>query len=271
MAFDSKRASTTSVEGESSAMSESLHEWAGVTGNGARATLAIVFTDIIDSTDLARELGDATMYEMLVKHFEYARNACDTYNGYEVKLIGDAYMAAFRNADDALQFGKLFWAVTGDSRIAIRVGIHVGQVRIKDNDIYGLQVNLAARLSHVEVRGETGIFVSTSAKRDIESEYGSGQKDVRFGGPLPVRLKGFDGREGVWQVITEEIMRARRKRQIAKREETARAFAATKPVTTRTPQIEYKPQEVKRPDWADAMKRRFKRPTDFPSPFDEKN
>lgn len=200
----------------------SLHEWAGSNECDPRATLAVVFTDIIDSTSLARSVGDKEMFDMLVTHFNSARSFQLSHGGYEIKLIGDAYMVAFRTADAALQFALDFLRDTGDPRIGIRVGIQVGQVRIKDDDIYGLMVNLAARLSHVKVRGEEGVFLSGSAKRDIEAEYGSNQKDMRF---LPVErttLQGFDVREEVWQVITPEIRLARNARMKAKQEAEAR-------------------------------------------------
>jgi class 3 adenylate cyclase len=76
-----------------------LQEWAGVTDHDPRATLAIVFTDIIDSTTLARDAGDAIMFDMLISHFETARSYCVLHDGFEIKLIGDAYMVVFRTAD----------------------------------------------------------------------------------------------------------------------------------------------------------------------------
>ena len=144
----------------------SLQQWAGVEDWNPRTTLAVLFTDIIDSTTLARTVGDKTMFEMLVNHFNVAREEIVEYDAFEIKIIGDAYMAAFRTADAALQFALHFRAYTGDPRIAIRVGIHVGPVRIKEDDIYGLMVNYAARLSHVQVPGEEGIFISDSAKSE---------------------------------------------------------------------------------------------------------
>jgi class 3 adenylate cyclase len=226
-----------------------LQEWAGVTEFDPRATLAVVFTDIIDSTTLARSVGDREMFDMLVNHFEAARALELLYGGFEIKLIGDAYMVAFRTADAALQFAMDFRRETGDPRIAIRVGIHVGQVRIKDDDIYGLMVNYAARLSHIAVPGEDGIFLSTSAKRDVESEYGSSQKEVRFVQVSATSLKGFGTREEVWQVITPEIRIARNERIAAKRKEEARKNpkpAVAPPTNTLIPV--YKPQLVKLPD-----------------------
>ena len=60
------------------------------------------------------------------EHFEAARIKLMLYDAVEIKIIGDAYMAVFRTADDALQFALNFRADTGDPQIAIRVGIHVG-------------------------------------------------------------------------------------------------------------------------------------------------
>jgi len=192
----------------------SLQQWANVSEYDPRATLAIVFTDIIDSTKLARTVGDKNMFDMLVNHFDAARSLCTLHDGFEIKLIGDAYMVVFKSADPALQFALAFRQQTGDPRIDIRVGIHVGQVRIRDDDIYGLQVNLAERLSHMQVPGETGVFVSSSAKRVIESEYGTDHKGLRFLSMSAAKLKGFEvsEREGVWQVVTPEIRAARTKR-----------------------------------------------------------
>lgn len=194
----------------------SLQQWAGVEDWNPRTVLTVLFTDIIDSTALARTVGDKAMFDMLVNHFDTARDELMEYDAYEIKIIGDAYMAAFRTADAALQFALNFRAYTGDPQIAIRVGIHVGPVRIKDNDIYGLMVNYAARLSHVQVSGQEGIFISDSAKANIEAEYGSTQSDFRFRPLTDANLKGFSPGERVWDVTTPEIRQARRNRRRAR-------------------------------------------------------
>jgi class 3 adenylate cyclase len=150
-------------------------------------------------------------------------------------------MAAFRTADSALQFALAFRANTGDSRIAVRAGIHLGQVRIKDNDIYGLMVNYAARLAHIKLRGDEGIFLSAAAKRDIDSEYGATQKDFSLTRLLATQLPGFSAREEVWRVETAEIRAARIARIRAKRtEETEKNLIPMVPV----PQV----AEVRLPD-----------------------
>jgi class 3 adenylate cyclase len=211
----------------------SLQQWAGVEDWNPRTTLAVLFTDIIDSTALARTVGDKAMFEMLVKHFEVAREEIIEYDAREIKIIGDAYMAVFRTADAARQFALNFRADTGDPRISIRAGIDVGQVRIKENDIYGLMVNYAARLSHVRVMGEEGVFLSDSAKQHIEAEYGSTQKAFRFFAVSGASLKGFPTGERIWQVITPEIREAQKKRMRAKADQNRSANAT--PATNTAP------------------------------------
>jgi class 3 adenylate cyclase len=205
----------------------SLQQWAGVPDWDPRATLAVLFTDIIDSTTLARTEGDGEMFDMLARHFEAARNERMMHDAYEIKIIGDAYMVAFRTVDSALRFALNFRADTGDARIAIRIGIHVGPVRIKDDDIYGLMVNYAARLAHVRVPGEEGIFLSNSAKENIEAEYGSNQKLLRFVSVSGANLKGFPPGERVWDVITPSIREARRDRIRAKAEQNQSATSSS--------------------------------------------
>src|SRR5439155_15698590 len=168
---------------------------------------------------------------------------------------GDAYMVGFRTADAALQFALSFRQETGDPRIGIRVGIHVGQARIKDNDIYGLMVNLAARLSHVKVVGDEGIFLSGSAKRDIQAEYGSDQKDLRFLSVQRTNLQGFDVREEVWQVITPEIRLARNVRLKAKQEAEVRKNPPAAVRLSQPPRVPEVPQYPQRNYLLEALSR----------------
>lgn len=81
---------------------QTLQEWAGA--GVSKMTIALVFTDIVGSTELLRKLGDDRWIEMLMEHFYRARAHIDVNYGHEIKLIGDSVMAAFRSADDALNF-----------------------------------------------------------------------------------------------------------------------------------------------------------------------
>jgi class 3 adenylate cyclase len=228
-----------------------LHQWAGVDGDGEPVTRTVVFTDIIDSTILAGSVGDREMFDMLIHHFSQARSLSSVYNGREIKLIGDSYMAAFRTPALALQFALAFRQNTGDPRIGIRVGIHVGSVRIWEGDIYGLMVNYASRLCHIKVSGDEGIFLSLAAKKDIQSEYGKTPQDFMLSRLLPTQLQGF-GREEVWQVITRE-MRVARAAKIAKQGKEAR-----RDPEPAVPHVAAPPTQL--PDLSGLLRRRFQNP-----------
>lgn len=176
-------------------MAATLQEWAGA-GPMSMTTLALVFTDIVGSTNLASKGGDKKWIEILMQHFQQARRLKDTCHGYEIKLIGDAYMVAFRTAADAFQFAWQFYNDTGHPQVRIRAGIHVGQVRIVENDIYGLMVNYTSRIQHLLPR--LGIMLSDAAKNDIVAELG---KELPEFSLLPVRqsIKSF-GVQNLWFV-----------------------------------------------------------------------
>jgi hypothetical protein len=176
-------------------MRATLQEWAGA-GPTSMTTLALVFTDIVGSTDLAVKIGDKKWIEILMKHFRQARLIKDACAGYEIKFIGDAYMVAFRTAADAFQFGWQFYNDTGHPQVRIRVAIHVGQVRIVENDIYGLMVNYTSRVQHLLPR--LGIMLSDVAKNDIVAELG---KDLPECSLIPVKktIKSF-GTKNLWFV-----------------------------------------------------------------------
>jgi hypothetical protein len=181
-------------------MRATLQEWAGA-GSMAMTTLALVFTDIVGSTDLAVKNGDKKWIEILMKHFQQARRIKDVCNGYEIKPIGDAYMVAFRTAADAFQFAWQFYNDTGHPQVKIRVAIHVGQVRIVDDDLYGLMVNYTSRIQH-QLPG-MGIMLSDVAKNDIVAELG---KDIPEFSLVPVKktIKSF-GKKNLW-FVSKKLM-----------------------------------------------------------------
>jgi len=78
----------------------SLEDWAF----RKRLMLALVFTDVVGSTSLRKQLGDETMQGIVQQHFANARYYISQYDGYELKTIGDEVMAVFPTAVDALNY-----------------------------------------------------------------------------------------------------------------------------------------------------------------------
>jgi class 3 adenylate cyclase len=179
-------------------MNETLQDWAGKS-----EILALVFTDIVDSTNLWRELGDKQCIELIRRHIMRGRFLVSWHKGFEIKLIGDAFMVAFRNTVDALNFALDFQENTGDEQIKIRAGIHVGRIRIIENDLFGMMVNYTKRVESEAEPG--GITLSNEAKTHIDAE-----KDPRhsklFFVDFSKTLKGFDTPQKLWHAYTEPMM-----------------------------------------------------------------
>ncbi|MEK6333971.1 MAG: adenylate/guanylate cyclase domain-containing protein [Acidobacteriota bacterium] len=182
---------------------QTLEEWAG----SQHVSLGLVFTDIVKSTEIGLKRGDATWIDDLFAHFTIGREIAARFESYVVKVIGDSLMVAFKTASDAVSFAIDFEGNTGVEYIAIRVGINSGDVEIRENDIYGLNVNFTSRIQHALPGG--GILTANSVQRDFNKRYGdsSGVKFI----PKEVDLKSF--REGnSYFVATPALAKTRREK-----------------------------------------------------------
>jgi class 3 adenylate cyclase len=186
---------------------QTLEEWAGA----KHLSLTLLFTDIVQSTSIGIKLGDRRWVEDLIVHFNQGRGLAITYDSYVVKVIGDALMIAFRTSSEAVGFALDFASFTGIDYIGIRVGIHSGQVQIRENDIYGLNVNLTSRVQHA-LSGE-GILVTASVKGDYENRFGL-DSGVRFV-PQDVDLRSF-GKQVVYRVRRPNLVQAFRQQREAR-------------------------------------------------------
>jgi class 3 adenylate cyclase len=173
---------------------ERFRDWAGA----SRTTLALVFTDIVESTRLAVELGDERMAEVRRSHFEQARRILSGLGGYEIKTIGDSFMVAFRTAVDALDFVLELHLNPGDQRIRVRAGIHVGPVHVEEEDAFGTMVNFAARV--VGKADGAEIWVSNEAKSDIAQENAVRHSNLEWESHADCELKGFLGKYLLWKL-----------------------------------------------------------------------
>lgn len=173
-----------------------VKEWAGA----SIATLALVFTDIVGSTQMANELGDETYQQIRRKHFAQARRLIQMNDGCEIKTIGDAYMVAFRSVPAALSFALALYRDTGDPRIRIRAGIHVGPVYVEDQDAFGTMVNFASRVVAQAEGAE--IWLSNEAKSHIDLVGLKHQTTLPWLEHKNCTLKGFPGTYTLWSLIT---------------------------------------------------------------------
>jgi class 3 adenylate cyclase len=139
-----------------------VKKWVGA----ERANIALVFTDIIGSTKLAVELKNERMNELRNDHFEQGERFVKQFRGQTIKTIGDSMMVAFKAIDMALDFALRFQNNPGHPRVRIRVGIHVGVIDVQGDDLFGANVNLAARV--VGENKSEEIWLSQQAKDELE-------------------------------------------------------------------------------------------------------
>jgi class 3 adenylate cyclase len=172
--------------------------WVG----GSKATLTLVFTDIVGSTALGNELGNEAMNEVRRAHFKQARQLIKKHGGYEIKTIGDSLMIAFRTVVEALNFALELHVNTGHEQVKIRAGVHVGQVYIEEGDTFGTMVNYAARVESQAKGAE--IYVSNRVKEDIDEEKAKAHKGLYWTEHPDCELKGFPGKHKLWSVVVSQ-------------------------------------------------------------------
>lgn len=116
--------------------------------------MAVLFTDIVGSTNFFKVRGNLAGREMLQRHQNIVSPAIIEFGGSVVKFLGDSVLAYFFNPEEALKagikiqesFGKYNSKRDPGDQIHIRIFIHYGDGIVEDNDIYGDVVNVAAKL-----------------------------------------------------------------------------------------------------------------------------
>ncbi len=127
-----------------------------------RVLATVLFTDIVGSTQLAAERGDAGWQRLLADHNGIVRRQLDQFGGLEVKVIGDGFVATFDGPARAVRCAVAIRDEVRELGLEIRAGIHVGEIEVLPDDIAGLAVHIAARVSAKAGPGE--ILVSSTVK-----------------------------------------------------------------------------------------------------------
>ena len=127
-----------------------------------RVLATVMFTDIVDSTKTASELGDRRWREVLEAHGRAIRDALDRFGGREVKSMGDGFMATFDGPARGIRCAQ---ATTEEARnlgIRVRAGLHPGECEVMGDDIGGIAVHIAARVS--AMAGADEVLVSRTVR-----------------------------------------------------------------------------------------------------------
>lgn len=138
-------------------------------------TLTVLFTDLRNSTQLYREIGDATAFGRVMNHFDVLKKVIAEEDGALVKTIGDAVMAVFRQPVSALKAMLsaqeiLATPADGVAPLTLKAGVHTGPciaVTLNDRlDYFGSTVNMAARLESLSTGND--VIISSALYDDAE-------------------------------------------------------------------------------------------------------
>ena len=165
-------------------------------------TVAILFSDIEDSTVLTERLGDERWLEVLREHNAIFREQLARHDGYEVKSQGDGFMLAFPEPCEALEcaievqraFAERERGASEAEPLRVRMGLHTGEVIAEEGDFFGKNVILAARIAAQAGGGE--ILVSESLREAGRSE--TGRTSASTTG-RELELKGLAGTHRVYR------------------------------------------------------------------------
>jgi class 3 adenylate cyclase len=167
-------------------------EWAGLrafsgfpTGIHSRVLATLLFTDLVDSTEVAARLGDGRWRELLSAHFEAARAELDRFGGREVKTTGDGMLATFDGPARALHCAAAIRRAASREGLRLRAGVHVGEVELVGEDVRGKTVHEASRI--LDAAGQGEILVS-DLTRALAAAAG-----ISFEDRGTHELKGLDG------------------------------------------------------------------------------
>jgi class 3 adenylate cyclase len=155
-----------------------------------RALKTVAFTDIVESTQRAAELGDRRWRDLLERHESIARHEVEMARGQLVKFTGDGLMATFDGPARAVQCLQTLGERLGEFGLPIRAGVHTGEVELIGDDIGGIAVHIAARISAMAGAGK---ILTSSTVRDLVA--GSG---LEFDDLGDKELKGVPG---TWRVL----------------------------------------------------------------------
>ncbi len=149
----------------------------------------LMFTDIVDATQHAVDIGDRAWTDLLTQHHAVARQEIERHRGREIDNAGDGFFAAFDGPARAVSCARSIAEAVKELGIEIRAGVHTGECMVMGNKLSGIAVHIGAR---VAARAAPGEVLVSSTVRDLVA--GSGLAFDSRGAHI---LKGVPGE---WQL-----------------------------------------------------------------------
>jgi class 3 adenylate cyclase len=127
-----------------------------------RVLATILFTDIVDSTVLAASMGDQRWRSLLHAHDAAVRRELERFRGIKIKSTGDGFLATFDAPARAIRCALSITEGVRDLGLAVRAGLHTGEIHVANGDIEGLSVHIASRVANLAQGDE--VVVSRTVK-----------------------------------------------------------------------------------------------------------
>lgn len=161
--------------------------------------VALLFTDLVRSTELLTSLGDDAADELRRRHFAGLREAVAASGGEEIKSLGDGLMVSFTSPVAALSCAVAMQGSVEGSGLELRVGVHAGEPIREESDLFGAAVVVAKRLCDAAGGGQV-------LNSQLVVDLVGGRGTFRFRPLGPMALKGLP--EPVRTVAVETGARA---------------------------------------------------------------
>jgi class 3 adenylate cyclase len=142
--------------------------------NDDRVLVAVLITDIVESTRHVAELGDRDWRILLDRHAAATRSQIQRFGGREVGNRGDGFVGIFASPTRAVRCAAAIGDAIAQLGLTVRSGVHVGEVELKGDEISGIAVHIAARIAAIARPGEP---VVSKTVRDLVAGSGLAFED----------------------------------------------------------------------------------------------
>jgi class 3 adenylate cyclase len=150
-----------------------------------RVLATVMFTDIVGSTERAASIGDKRWRLLLEEHEDVARREIQRFRGRLIKSTGDGFLVTFDGPARATRCALAVTDAVKSLGIEVRVGLHTGEIELRDEDVHGIAVHITERVTAEAAAGE--VLVSGAVPPLVA---GSG---IEFDDRGPRTLKGVPG------------------------------------------------------------------------------
>jgi class 3 adenylate cyclase len=161
-----------------------------------RILSTVLFTDIVDSTRQAAELGDSEWRALIRRHDDIVRGQLQHFGGKEIDRTGDGFLSAFVSPARAIRCAQAIGAVVQSLGLRVRAGVHSGELEVLGHHLGGIAVHIGARITALAGPGE--VLVSQTVR---DAVIGSG---IAFEDRGAHELKGVPGQ---WQLYVAASQR----------------------------------------------------------------